>query len=102
MAHVKQGEKDSFDWPLADVAVTLDVGADGTCKSAAIILGAAAPVPHRARAAEAVLVGQRINQDTAARAAQAALIGATPLSKNAYKLPLFETLVRRAILHAAA
>ena len=102
MAHLKQGEKDSFDWPLADVAVALDVGAHGACKSAAIILGAAAPAPHRAKATEAMLVGQPINQNSAARAAQAALTGATPLSKNAYKLPLFETLVRRAILQAVA
>jgi xanthine dehydrogenase YagS FAD-binding subunit len=37
----------------------------------------------------------------AAEAGRAALAGATPLTKNAYKLPLFETLVRRAILKAA-
>ncbi len=102
MAHVRQGEKDSFDWPLADVAVALDVGEDGTCKRAAIILGAAAPVPHRAKAAEAALIGRRIDENTAAEAGHAALDGATPLSKNAYKLPLFETLVRRAILKAVA
>ena len=102
MAHVRQGEKDSFDWPLADVAVALDVGEDGTCKRAAIILGAAAPVPHRAKTAEAALTGKRIDENTAAQAGRAALDGATPLSKNAYKLPLFETLVRRAILKAVA
>src|SRR5208337_1925748 len=50
-----QGEKDSFDWPLADVAVALDFAADGPCRRAAIVLGAAAPVPHRAKAAEALL-----------------------------------------------
>jgi xanthine dehydrogenase YagS FAD-binding subunit len=100
MAHIKQGEKDSFDWPLADVAVVLDLARDGTCQSAAIILGAAAPVPHRAKKAEAVLTGKRIDEDTAAQAARAALDGATPLSKNAYKLPLFEALVHRAILKA--
>jgi hypothetical protein len=33
---------------------------------------------------------------------RAALDGATPLSGNAYKLSLFETLVRRAILKAVA
>ena len=87
-------------WPTSP---SLSMSApDGACKSAAIILGAAAPAPHRAKAAEAMLVGRRIDQDTAARAAQAALDGATPLSKNAYKLPLFETLVRRAILQAIA
>ena len=102
MAHIKQGEKDSFDWPLADVAVTLDLDPDDRCKRAAIVLGAAAPVPHRAKAAEAVLQGSRIDEETARVAAHAALDGATPLTKNAYKLPLFEALVRRAILLAAA
>jgi len=102
MAHIKQGEKESFDWPLADVAVTLDLDPDGRCKRAAIVLGAAAPVPHRAKAAEAALQGSRIDEPTARVAAHAALDGATPLTKNAYKLPLFEALVRRAILSAAA
>ncbi len=99
-AHLKQGEKDSFDWPIADVAIALDLNGDGTCNRAAIILGAAAPVPHRAKAAEAALVGRPIDEHVAAEAGRAALDGATPLSKNAYKLPLFETLVRRAILKA--
>jgi xanthine dehydrogenase YagS FAD-binding subunit len=98
MAHIKQGEKDSFDWPLADVAVVLDLDTSGICQRAAIVLGAAAPVPHRAKKAEALLVGQRIDQAIAAQAAHAALDGATPLSKNAYKLPLFEALVRRTII----
>lgn len=102
MAHIKQGEKDSFDWPLADVAAVLDLDPAGNCKRAAVILGAAAPVPHRARSAEAVLTGKRVDENIAAQAARAALDGATPLSKNAYKLPLFETLVRRTILKALA
>ena len=75
---------------------------DGSCQRAAIILGAAAPVPHRAKAAEAVLTGRHIDEIAAREAAHAALDGATPLAKNAYKLPLFEALVRRAILQAAA
>ncbi len=102
MAHLKQGEKDSFDWPLADVAVTLDLDPAGSCRRAAIILGAAAPVPYRAKTAEAALTGKRIDEKAAAAAAHAALEGATPLAKNAYKLPLFETLVQRAILQAAS
>jgi xanthine dehydrogenase YagS FAD-binding subunit len=55
-------------------------------------------VPHRAKAAEALLVGKTIDADVARAAAHAALQGAAPLTKNAYKLPIFETLVRRAIL----
>lgn len=103
MVHLKQCEKQSFDWPLADVAVVLDLDpVKKICKRAAVVLGAAAPTPHRAGAAEAALIEKRIDEDVAAEAARAALIGATPLSKNAYKLTLFETLVRRAILRAAA
>lgn len=102
MAHLKQGEKDSFDWPLADVAVVIDLSSEGGCTRAAIILGAAAPVPHRARAAESVLKGKRIDENVASEAGHAAVAGATPLAGNGYKLPLFEALVRRAILKAAA
>lgn len=102
MAHVKQGEKDSFDWPLADVAAVLEVGPNGHCERAAIVLGAAAPVPYRARGAEAALAGQRVDRHTAELAAAAALKDATPLAKNAYKVPLFAVLVRRAILDAMA
>jgi xanthine dehydrogenase YagS FAD-binding subunit len=97
----KQGEKAACDWPLADVAVALDMGADGVCTSAAIVLGAAAPVPHRARAAEALLVGSRISRETAEAAARAELAGAATLSNNAYKLPLFEALIAEAVLAAA-
>jgi xanthine dehydrogenase YagS FAD-binding subunit len=98
--HLKQGEKDSFDWSLADVAVTLDLDAEGRCRHAVVVLGAAAPVPYRAKAAEAALAGKRIDNNIASQAAVAALKDATPLTKNAYKLPLFATLVRRAILKA--
>src|SRR5450631_665202 len=32
-AHLRQGELDSFDWPIADVAVALDIEANGACQS---------------------------------------------------------------------
>jgi xanthine dehydrogenase YagS FAD-binding subunit len=99
-AYHKQMERESFDWPLADVAVVLDL--DGrTCKRASIVLGAAAPVPWRARTSEAILGGRRIDEHAAEAAANAALQGATPLEKNGYKLPIFRAVVRRTILAAA-
>ena len=94
--HLKQGETDSFDWPIAEVAVALDL-ADGVCRRASVVLGAAAPVPHRAVQAEAALAGRAINEALLRTAARAALEGAAPLSRNAYKLPIFEALVRRAM-----
>jgi xanthine dehydrogenase YagS FAD-binding subunit len=99
-AHLRQGELDSFDWPIADVAVVLDMESGDICRRASVVLGAAAPVPHRARAAEEALAGKRITEDTAREAARASLQGAAPLSQNAYKLPIFEALVRRAVLGA--
>jgi xanthine dehydrogenase YagS FAD-binding subunit len=98
---LRQGELDSFDWPVADVAVVLEIDSGDVCRRASVVLGAAAPVPHRAGAAENALVGKQITEDVARGAARAALAGATPLSRNAYKLPIFEALARRAVLSAA-
>ncbi len=99
-AYHKQVEKESFDWPMADVAVVLEL--DGrTCKRASIVLGAAAPVPWRARSAEAILGGRTVDARAAEAAANAAVHGATPLAQNGYKLPIFRAVVRRTILAAA-
>jgi xanthine dehydrogenase YagS FAD-binding subunit len=102
MTHLKYSEKTAFDWSLADAAVVLDLTPDGQCRDAAVVLGAAAPVPYRAVAAQKALLGRRIDEETAREAARSATAHATPLSGNAYKLPLFETLVRRAVLAAVA
>jgi xanthine dehydrogenase YagS FAD-binding subunit len=93
-AYMKIGEKESFDWPIAEVAVVLG-------EKPAVVLGAAAPVPWRAAAAERMLAGTSITEETARAAAKAAIQGATPLANNGYKLPIFETVVRRTILAAA-
>ena len=98
-AYHKQGEKESFDWPIADVAVALEL--DGKkCRRASIVLGAAAPVPWRARKAEALLDGKMVDEASANAAAEAALAGATPLARNGYKLQVFKTVIRRTILAA--
>jgi xanthine dehydrogenase YagS FAD-binding subunit len=97
---LKQAEKPSFDWSIADVAVVLDRAADGRCQRASVVLGAAAPIPWRATQAEAALTGQMIDAALAHGAGQAAIAGAAPLHHNAYKLPIFTTLVRRAVLQA--
>lgn len=99
-AYQKYGEKESFDWPLADAGVLLVMDGD-RCRKAAVVLGVAAPTPIHAHAAEAVLAGNAIDEATARAAGKAAIQGATPLSKNGYKTQLFETAVYRTILLAA-
>ncbi len=93
--------KQSHDWPLAAAAVNL-VMAGATVKSARVVMGAVAPVPWRAPAAERVLAGKTITEAVAAEAANAAVTGARPMSGNAYKIQIAKTAVRRAILAARA
>jgi xanthine dehydrogenase YagS FAD-binding subunit len=99
-AYHKQTEKDSFDWPLCDVAVVLEMSG-ATCKRASIVLGATAPVPWRAKSSEALLGGRAVDERAAEAAANAAVQGMTPLHKNGYKLPIVRAIVRRTILAAA-
>jgi xanthine dehydrogenase YagS FAD-binding subunit len=99
-AYQKYGEKESFDWPLADAGVVLEM--DGkTCRKAAIVLGVAAPTPIHATRAEAALRGKVIDEATAREAGKLAVANATPLSQNGYKVQLFQTAVYRTILLAA-
>ena len=101
-AYIKQGQRESFDWPLVDVAVAWVPGAGGALSDVRVVLGAVAPAPRRASGVEARLEGRRLDEATAAAAVEAALAGATPLAKNGYKLQLIRTLVRRALMAAAA
>jgi xanthine dehydrogenase YagS FAD-binding subunit len=100
-AYHKQTERESYDWPICDVAAVLTM--DGrTVRSASIVTGWVAPTPRRARESERLLVGKPLTEDLARQAARAAVAGATPLSQNGYKVPVLETVVRRTILAAAA
>jgi len=98
--YLKQGEKESQDWPIADVAVVMERDGD-RCKRASIVLGAASPVPRRAAEAESAVEGKRIDDAIAREAARAAMANAYPLEHNGYKVQIFETLIRRALLAAA-
>ncbi len=98
-AYTKQVAKQSFDWPLVDVAVALVM--DGrTCKQATIVLGAVAPTPHRAIEAERLLVGATVDVLAAGRAAHAAIARATPLTHNDHKVPILEAVLARTIMTA--
>ena len=66
-------------------------------KEARIVLGGVAPIPWRVPAAEKYLAGKSLTKETMTEAGKIALAGAKPLDKNAYKVPLTQTLVRRAL-----
>ncbi|MEJ7617686.1 MAG: xanthine dehydrogenase family protein subunit M [Pyrinomonadaceae bacterium] len=95
--YLKFKERSSLDFALSSVAAAIELGANNTVKQARIVLGGVAPVPWRVEEAEKFLIGKRLDEATLAAVANRALRGATPLAKNAYKVPLTKTLVRRAL-----
>ena len=86
-----------MDFALSAVAAALEMDPSGTVRQARLVLGGVAPVPWRVPRAEEFLAGKRLDASVATEAARLALRGASPLSKNAYKIPLTQTLVRRAL-----
>jgi xanthine dehydrogenase YagS FAD-binding subunit len=95
--YLKFKERDSLDFALSAVAAALELGTSRMVKQARVVLGGVAPIPWRATQTEAFLVGKPLDAATLTEAARLALEGAKPLAKNAYKIPLTQTLVRRAL-----
>lgn len=95
--YLKFKERDSMDFAMSSVAAAVATGPNKTVTEARIVLGGVAPVPWRVPKAERSLIGKALNQDVLMNAAKIALEGAAPLAKNAYKIPLTQTLVRRAL-----
>jgi xanthine dehydrogenase YagS FAD-binding subunit len=85
---------------VVSAAIVLEMDGE-MCRSARVVLGGVAPIPWRVPEAEKLLAGQRITADLAAKVGEIAIVGAKPLRKNAYKLPLTKTVVRRTVLELA-
>jgi xanthine dehydrogenase YagS FAD-binding subunit len=98
--YLKFKERESLDFALSSVAAAVELGMDKKVRQARIVLGGVAPVPWRVPKAEEFLKGKALDAAALAGAARLALEGAEPLAKNAYKIPLTETLVRRALMKA--
>src|SRR5712671_3853518 len=95
--YLKFKERDSLDFAMASVAAALTLGTNKTVTEARLVLGGVAPIPWRVPRAEAALIGKTLSSDAIATVARIALEDAKPLEKNAYKIPLTQTLVRRAL-----
>jgi xanthine dehydrogenase YagS FAD-binding subunit len=65
------------------------------------VLGGVAPIPWHVPDAERLLTGQHVTPELAANVAATAVAGATPLAKNAYKVPLTREIVQRTVLSLA-
>ncbi len=89
--------RDSVDFAMVSLASTYSVK-DGKIQKAQLVLGGVAPVPLKRDKAAQYLIGRKPDEETAEIAAQLALEGAVPFEKNAYKLEIAATLVKRSIL----
>jgi aerobic carbon-monoxide dehydrogenase medium subunit len=102
--YLKHGRRKAMELATVGVAVTLTL-AEGICRQARIVLGAVAPTPIRARAAEAVLEGFPLDDERIEAAAQAAASEARPISdvrsSAEYRRDMVRTLAARAVRAAA-
>lgn len=92
----KYRTRKSIDFAVLAVASVYQLK-DNIVENVSLVLGAVAPVPLRAKAAEAYLKGKPLTAENAAKAAELALEGAIPLERNAYKIEMAKVMVRRAL-----
>ncbi len=99
--YLQQSEKRSFDWALVSCGVAGNVS-NGTFSNVRVVLGASAPVPYQVPAVNAFLEGKPVNEESVSAAAKMMVEAAKPLAENGYKVPLAQTLIRRALLAMGA
>jgi len=95
--YLKFKERESLDFAMASVAAAVQFDPGKKIKDVRLVLGGVAPIPWRVPAAEKFLLGKTLSPDVLTQAGKIALSEAQPLEKNAYKVPLTQTLVRRAL-----
>jgi len=98
----KVADRNTWDFPLVNVASAMTLDAAGNIESVRIVCGGVQVTPRRLPAVEALVTGRARDEATAALAGSAASEGARPLNFNHFKVPLMENLVKRAILNAAS
>jgi len=99
--YLKIRDRASYEFALVSVAAGLEL-AGGVIREARIALGGVAPIPWRARAAEASLQGAAPSPQAFARAAELALQGARGQGLNDFKIALARRAVVRALSTVSA
>jgi CO/xanthine dehydrogenase FAD-binding subunit len=94
-----------MDIAVVGAAVRVALAADGSCAAARVAVGAVAPTALRVPAAEAALVGSRLDAAALARLAEAVRAAARPIDDKrgtaAYRRQVIGVLARRATERAA-
>jgi xanthine dehydrogenase YagS FAD-binding subunit len=99
--YLKVRERTSYAFAVVSAAAALRVEGDAIA-DARLALGGVAMKPWRAREAELILAGARIDAALFHRAAEAALAAAKPSGDNGFKIELARRIVMRTLTLAAA
>jgi carbon-monoxide dehydrogenase medium subunit len=104
-AYLRLIPRTEMDIAVVGAAVRVTLAPDGTCTDARVALGAVAPTALRVPAAEAALVGTRIDAAALAKLAEAAGAAARPIDDKrgtaVYRRQVAGVLARRAAARAA-
>ena len=97
--------REEMDIAIAGVGAFVQLNAERTlCEHARLTLAAVAPIPVRAREAEAFLIGKPLAQATLAHAGELAATAAKPISdvrsSAAYRVEMVKVLTRRTLQKA--
>jgi len=100
-AYRKLRVRDSIDYPLAGVAVSMDVDASGTCRDARVALTAVNPAPVLVAQASEWLAGRKFSEEFIERVAHSAIQTGKPLTTSAstpvYRRDMVRLFTRRAL-----
>ena len=104
--YIKHSPRGAMDIATVGVASALALARSGECTDARIALGAVAPIPLRARAAEDTLRGQKLDPELLQAAADQAMAEATPIDDvrgtAGYRRQMVGVLTRRTLERAVA
>lgn len=93
--------RDSIDYPLAGVAVAMQVDSSGICRDARVALSAVNPAPVLVRDTAENLIGKKWSPELAEQAAHAAIRTGKPLTTSAstpvYRREMLRVFTRRAL-----
>jgi xanthine dehydrogenase YagS FAD-binding subunit len=92
----KVRDRQVWDFPIVNIASALSLNGNNIADSRLVVGGVAAR-PMRLTDVEDAIRGRARNEETAQMAAEIATRGAVPLRHNAFKIPLMQNLVKRAI-----
>ncbi len=97
-AWTKLKNREVYDFAVVSVAAAF-VTAGDTWQDGRIVIGGVAPVPYRAAVVESQLKGRSV-RSSIRQAAAAIRTVARPMSQNAYKVDVTQTLIERTVLGA--